>query len=1015
MSKRYPGNFITGNPVALSQTSNNGIWDLKDNYTAVGNGTWQEVDGIYEIPRSLRFRSAATSYLQRTPAVASNRTTWTWSGWVKRGAQGSQMSLLHAYDGSSSQRADFQFNSSNNLTFWKGGSGTPGQLTSLAVFRDSSAWYHIVLVADYSNATPSSRAVLYVNGVSQSVTINTAFDTSSGQINGNWAHQIGGYAGGTYVDGCITEVNFIDGLALDPSYFGYTDSITGVWQPKRYTGAYGTNGFYLPFNQYTSPRMLGKNYNSSNLITYSEQLDNAAWSKPASPVAAVVNANQIIAPDGTLTADLVTFAATAHPCIQEITVPSFTIGDTYTASMYLKTSVAGTYNLQLVYFLTAGGNQDGYCQVVFNSSGVLTSFTSLYNSYISSTAVHVGNGWYRVSVTNRWTIGGAGTTLRMSIGQGSGASSIYAWGGQINLGEGPDAYLQTVASAVNQSFTPNNFSVTAGVTYDSMVDSPTNVFTTATDIGGVVSGNYATLNPLIPYYSGATVYSNGNLGFTVGSNGGVTEEAFATIPFSSGKWYAECTVASVGTNSWIGVCSNVPATAIGTYGASVRANGYAYKQSSGNKCNGDNTGVAYGTSFGAGNVIGIALDLESGSKNITFYRDGVSQGVAFTGLTSTDGNFVFGIDTDPGGSFNWNFGQRAFAYAPPAGFKSLNTTNLQALGSAAVGSAAIQPNKYFDISLYPGTGAEKAITLPGGFQPDLTWFKNRSISQNHHLMDSARGDGVIYYPNLTNTEDSLGSSWARFTSNGLNLGAAAGVNQSGQSYVAWQWKQSPTAGLNIVPYTGTGVARSISHNLGVAPKFMLVKQRNVSARSWCVYHGGQTDPQQAFYLDSTAAAFSYTAFFNNTAPTSSNFSLGTDASVNQSGSNYVAYIWAEVPGFSKFGRYVGRSDANGPFIYLGFKPKYLLIRSTSGIRDWLIYDTARTPYNGYSTSDPFAGAQGIIAGVPYTGASGYSDSIDFVSNGFKLKNAASPNYNGGETYVYVAFAESPFALNNRAI
>jgi hypothetical protein len=1030
MSKRYPGNFITGNPVALSQTSNNGIWDLKDNYTAVGNGTWQEPDGIYEIPRSLRFRN--DGYFSRTPAVTSNRQTWTVSCWAKFSNNNVTRTLFGGGNSATGGGAGFAIGvySNNAFRFSAGGGVTLNYSFSARKLRDPAAWYHIVAVCDTTNAVPSERVRCFVNGekitawgVQTTIPQNNSLDWNAA---GTTMYVGAENDAGTIVrhEGYMTEVHSVDGLALDPSYFGYTDSITGTWQPKKYTGAYGTNGFYLPFTEpvatsgTVNPINLGRNFaGGTNYVRYSE--DGSQTGQGYTYDRSTNSVNNIIAPNGTLTGNKLTADGTASNThrfyVGTVATPA---GTTQTASIYLKYSNTRYVNIE-------NWNGSNYQTQTFDILNGVPMVGGNAVSAVGFTYQFVGDGWYRVSVP---LYAGSANTGGPSIAvylcdatgnvtwNGDSSSSVYWWGAQINIGTTADPYFKTASSStITNDWTQNLFSVTAGVTNDSMVDSPTNIFTTATDIGGVVSGNYATLNPLIPFYSGATVYSNSNLGYTVGSNGGVTEEAFATIPVSSGKWYAECTVASVGTNSWIGVCSNVPATATGTYGASVRANGYAYKQSSGNKCNGDNTGVAYGTSFGAGNVIGIALDLDSGSKNITFYRDGVSQGVAFTGLTSTDGNFVFGIDTDPGGSFNWNFGQRAFAYAPPAGFKSLNTTNLQALGTAAVGNAAINPNKYFDISLYSGSGTENAVVLPGGFQPDLTWFKNRSVSQNHHLMDSARGDGVIYYPNLTNTEDSLGSSWARFTSNGLNLGAGAGVNTSGQSYVAWQWKQSPTAGLNIVPYTGTGVARSISHNLGVAPKFMLVKQRDVSIRSWCVYHGGQTDPQQAFYLDSTAGAFSYTAFFNNTAPTSSNFSLGTDASVNQSGSNYVAYIWAEVPGFSKFGRYVARSDGNGPFIYLGFKPKYLLIRSTSGVRDWLIYDTVRTPYNGYSTSDPFAGAHGIIAGVSYTGTPGYSDSIDFVSNGFKFRNAASPNYNGGETYVYVAFAESPFALNNRAI
>ena len=361
MSKRYPGNFITGNPVALSQTSNNGVWDLKDNYAAVGNDTWQAAaSGSYEIPRSLRFRNGNAPQLNRTPTVAGNRRIWTKSVWVKRGASGDGTGSNHHFvfnSGSSSQEVlDFYVNTIR--LYFTGGTYI---LITTQYYRDYSAWYHIVWSVDTTQASAANRVKLYVNG--QQVTNWSTFTPPPQNFdcnnNNTVAHNIGYNGASNYFDGYMADVYHIDGQQLDPSYFGYKDSITGIWQPKRYTGSYGTNGFYLPFNQYTSPIMLGKNSgNPSNLLTYSEQLDNAIWGKPASPVAPVVTANAALAPDGSLTADLVTFAgATTHPVIQEITVPSFTVGDTYTASMYLKTSVAGTYNLQLDYFLTAGGKK----------------------------------------------------------------------------------------------------------------------------------------------------------------------------------------------------------------------------------------------------------------------------------------------------------------------------------------------------------------------------------------------------------------------------------------------------------------------------------------------------------------------------------------------------------------------------------------------------------------------------------------------------------------------------------
>ena len=1001
MSKRYPGNFITGNPVALSQTSNNGIWDVTDVSAAVAAGTWQEPDGIYEIPKSLRFRSSATAYLNRTPTTAGNRRTWTWSGWVKRGSAGGPnvFTLFFAESGGNTN-ARIEYLASGQFRWFYQVSGVDTAFTlSNALYRDYSAWYHVVYVYDSTQATAANRQILYVNGVqtTNSSVITPAQNTVT-SINDTVTHWIGRNNTPEYFDGYMAEVNFIDGQALDPSYFGYFDNL-GIWQPKRYTGSYGTNGFYLPFTENGSTLMLGKNAgNPSNLVTYSEQLDNGAWGKPAAPVAPVVTANQIVAPDGTTTADLVTFAATAHPCIQEITVPSFTIGDTYTASIYLKTSVAGTYNLQLVYFLTAGGAQDGYCQVVFNSSGVLTSAISLYNSYISSNVQYVGNGWYRVSVSNRWTIGGAGTTIRMSIGQGSGASSIYAWGGQINLGERPDSYIQTVASAVNQSWTPNNFSLTANTTYDSMVDSPTNVFTTATDIGGVVSGNYATLNPLTrPVGAGGA--------FTIGQGNLQTAMSYigpdSTIAMSSGKWYWEVIITG-GLSAYNPRIGIVP-TNHGTYSGTSVGDGagtYGYTSTTGQKGSGG-TYTAYGAAYAENDVIGVALDMGNGT--LTFYKNGVSQGVAYTGITGEYYASVGSGSTGGGLTVQFNFGQRPFAYAPPAGFKSLNTTNIQALGTSGVGNAAITPHKWFDINLYAGTGTVRDIQN-SGFQPDIVWIKKRSGIDNNEVTDSARGDNLRLASNATDTESAGGIS---IRPNGFNLQSSFGTdNESGYSYIAWQWKQSPTAGLNVISYTGDGTNnRAISHNLNATPAFIITKNRD-QAYNWDIYHQS-LDIGATMTFNSGLGSRNVSAF-GTTAPTSSNFYTQNNYT-NTSTNKYVAYLWAEIPGFSKFGSFPGNSSSDGPFAYCGFRPKIVIIRSTSASREWNVWDTARGLFNLSNISQLDWGQ----SHAEYT-TSGYNDVVDFLSNGFKLRSAVSPNYNQGETYVWAAFAESPFGLNNRA-
>lgn len=1142
MSKRYPGNSITGNPVALSQTSNNGIWDLKDNYTAVGNNTWQSAgSGTYEIPNSLRFRAATSSHLSRTPTVAGNRTTWTLSLWLKRGTISNDYQRIFSARGNAGELTESVWNNDggaqDTLVVENFTGGVQSRLISTPVFRDPSAWYHIIHAYDTTRAAAPDRVKVYING--SLITFRSGSYPAQNvntYMNSTQVHKIGN--GTDYAvpfDGYMAEAILIDGAALDPSYFGYTDPITGIWQPKRYTGGYGTNGFYLPFNQYASRVMLGKNYNPSNLLVRSEELDNASWLKPAAAVAPVVTANAIAAPDGSTTADLVTFAgATTHPAYQEVTVPTFVPGDTYTASMYLKTSVAGTYNLQLVYFYASGGNQDGYANVVFNSSGVLTSCTAS-SAYMSASAQYVGNGWYRVSATNQWlNQGGAlpGTTIRTSIGPGSGASSIHVWGAQINLGNTADPYVQTVASAINNSWAPNgglvvgtnvvantgniihsrylrytdgslpgtlfspNTSVftgyaltgagegknnvpirytpptpipyvtleikygnsnnnnangaqlvingtqvdtipyagaaapriyqttTAGTltscgvnggvsgSYDSYIsyikingvfltdanfnciapDSPTNIFTTATDTGGITSGNYAVWNSLNPL----TTYSQGNLFATSTS---------AAYPFNietslrtpaSGKFYAEVVVSKGNNSPAIGIGSNSP----DEY-ACWRSNGTMINSISGLSSTG---GTA---TWDTGDLVGMAYDVDT--RVITFYKNGTSV-ATFTNVPATGWSFIVRKDSASGDGGYLNCGQYPFAYTPPAGFKSLTTTNVQAQGSSGIGSAAITPNKYFDISLYTGNSANTGNKISGlNFAPDFVWIKHRSAAIDHSIYDTRRGAGRRLSSSTTAIENNYESQMTSFNSDGFTVATNNNeVNEAGKPYVAWQWKESPTAGLNIIPYTGTGVARSISHNLGVAPKMMIIKRRDTIA-NWIVYHSSITTPQDNFlYLNSTSATINAGVVFNSTNPTSSVFTVGTDATTNANGGTYVANVFAEVPGFSKFGRYVGNSAADGPFIYTGFRPKFILTKASSNSTAstvWTIFDTTRNPNNA-SLKELYASAS--------TAEGTDSDGIDILSNGFKPKrNSEYVNFSGW-TYIYAAFAESPFALNNRA-
>ena len=826
----YPGGVITANPVAPTVSSASGVWTTEQQLQAVSQGNWPGYE--YPISRSLRFNSADSAYLNRTPASASNRRTWTWSGWVKRGALGSAIYpfLITAYDSSGARETYFNIEG-DCLRFAvdNTSSGNIYLIQTTQVFRDPSAWYHIMVVLDTTQATTSDRLKMYVNG-----TQITAFSTANypaqnydATINLNVIHNIGrsARAAAYYYDGYMTEVNFIDGQALTPSSFGLNDPETGVWSPKRYTGTYGTNGFYVNFsdNSNTTAATLGKDYS--------------------------------------------------------------------------------------------------------------------------------GNG-------NNWT--------------------------------------------------PNNFSVTAGAGNDSLVDTPT-AYGTNTGVGGEVRGNYSTMNPLAISQdtAGVITYSNGNLTIAFGSGGrGGTS---STIAVSSGKWYSEFTLAASSGDAFavVGI-KRADEAGLTEWWPGNRATSYGYR-GNGNKVTND-TSSAYGATFTTNDVIGIALDLDAGT--LVFYKNGSSQGTAFSSLSGT---YVLSVgDTAQSPTHTWecNFGQRAFAYTAPSGFKALCTQNLPTPTIGA--TSTTQANDYFNPVLYTGTGSSLAVTGVG-FQPDFIWFKNRSNVASHSLVNAITN--AYLASDLTEAESA--ATDLTYQSDGFTLSSSSSRrNTNTQTYVAWNWKANgagssntagsitstvsanTTSGFSIVTYTGTGANATVGHGLGVAPSMIIGKRRNGIA-DWMVGHSGVNGGTNPFnyymLLNTTAAQTADSTAWQNTSPTSTVFYLGSGGNVNSNGATNVMYCFAPVAGYSAFGSYTGNGSTDGPFVYLGFRPVYVLIKRSSAIEAWCIMDSKREGYN--VDNDP------LFANL--TNTEGTQDFLDLLSNGFKLRSTDT-GVNGSGTYIYACFAENPF-------
>jgi hypothetical protein len=540
-----------------------------------------------------------------------------------------------------------------------------------------------------------------------------------------------------------------------------------------------------------------------------------------------------------------------------------------------------------------------------------------------------------------------------------------------------------------------------------MIDTPTNSF--------------AVLNPLVPSHTGSNVFSQGNLRSSSSSNSGYPE---STIYINNGKWYVEmCYESGLGSSS----NDALGFTDTGA-GANSFLSGIIYRASGQIYINGSlSTTVA---SFTVGNIVAMSIDADSGE--VKFYKNNT---LVYTGSSLTYTRYIPYLYNREAGALVANFGADSsfagnktrqgntdangrgdFYYTPPAGgYLALCTDNLPA-------PAIKQPETQFNVVLYTGNGTSQDITGVG-FQPDFVWIKARSgVARSNVLFNSITGANTSLSSDLTNAEY---SSWVgqSFLSDGFRVDATATseTNTNAISYVAWCWKAGGTAvsntdgsitsqvsanvdaGFSIVSYTGNGTNPStIGHGLGVVPAMIITKVRSTTGE-WPVYHQSLT-PDYTLYLNATYAASTYQNRYDYSAFTSSVYSshATSGGEINTSGQTYIAYCFAEIEGFSKFGSYVGNGSANGTFVYTGtgFKPAFVMIKRTDSTQNWPIVDTSRDTYN--------IANKRLFANLSNAEDTGIPNYLDLLSNGFKCRDGnVSYNASGG-TYIYMAFAEHPF-------
>ena len=904
------------------------------NNTGIRAGASGAGGGGYQIEKSLRFNDGDSTYLNRTPSSSGSSYSWTWSGWVKLNRVGSGTSYLLVADAAPYVDA-VAIRAGGSLSHYEAYVGWT--VTSEALLRDPSAWYHLVCAVDTTQSTPSDRIKLYINGeVVTSFTTTPTYSTEDRVLGINASGtrvQLGRWGTTDGSDFQLAEVHFIDGEQLTASDFGETNATTGQWVPIDCSEdlTYGTNGFYLKFNGTD----LGED-SSGNDNDFTA--NNLVWDAFSQPTA-----------DQTMSA---TSAAWD--------------GDTGT---YAYAALATTW-----------------------------TFSSAVAAPANRLDIHARTGWTWTASTNLGTV-----TLTDNGVTWPGGGSYAGWHSysnaslttinSISVSAGANWTLQGVQVAGSPSSVGNQFLIARDASEALSTDTPTPF-----DDEGNGTGNYATLNPLENEAGTPCTLSQGNLGISVTSTGHVR----STIGMSSGEWYCEYTH---GTGlGMIGLADGETETAF-YLGQATKGNGYGY-YSTGTTYGNDTGGAAYGASYTTGDVIGVAFDADAGT--LTFYKNNTSQGTAFTSLTS--GPYFFAVGVDTMADAVMNFGQRPFAYTPPSGYLALNTFNLDA-------PTIEDPSKHFDVGLDAGADIlSTALDLTDG--ADFVWIKDRDNSDDHILFNRINDSGMDGTPHMRSNEtddestcgtysapsgNSVAWVWNAGTTNVFNDASATGVGSIDSTY-----RVNPSAGFSIVSYTGTGSVGTIAHGLNAKIDFAIFKNRE-DTQSWAVYHKEMGNTHY-IKLDEGIVPVDDVNAWNDTDPTSSIMTLGSNTSVNASTEEIVAYMWSEVEGYSKFGKFIGNGAADGPFIYCGFKPAFIMFGPNVNYSDWYIYDNERWPHN--PAEDPLA-ANETMTEANFD-ARPITNHVDILSNGFKLRFADTSGYHNYSTWTYsfVAFADSSFKYSN---
>ena len=954
----------------------------------------------YSVDRSLRFNDDDSPVLTRTPSSTGTEETWTYSCWVKRSNLDTYQGLLAVGTGDGSEDF-FGFHSDNKLYFRYSSSS---DLKTNALYRDISAWLHIVVIADTTQSQSSSTASdsrlrLYVNG-EQITSFEQSDMPSQGhtfRINTTGQHYIGEYPRiNSHLDGYLAEVNFVDGNAYDPSYFGETNATTGQWNPKKYTGSYGTNGFYLNFsdNSATTATTLGKDEsgNSNNFTpnNFSVSAGNGNDSSVDTPTNNFPTWNPL-----------------------------------YTSTQTGGTTAYSEGNLKLN--TTTGGGSGNLYPFGFTSFGARSG--KWYAEFVSDTSNHAvgiaNNGQLDSDVTNN-PYGAAANTSFIYTNSGEIRTNDGNLSNQASYGSGDIIGVAMDLDNMKLYFHKNGTYINSG--------NPS-TGSNGYDIGAMPTGK------------------SGEYIFSCGSNGATSVGVFANLGQIKTASTSYADAGGIGSFNYTvptgfkALCSaNLPDPTIllpnkhfeillytgnATYPRTITGLQFQpdwFWSKTRNQAYGHPT---FDSVRGTGSAKGLRVDtgLEEGSSDVAPFIDLTS----FNFTSGTDGGYTFAQPSNPVDVGNGN-GLNFVAWNWNAGDADSKTYKVKVVSDSTDYGHGTGSNKYqfFKSDGTTGFGTNGVdLDLEEGGTYIFDW--SDSSAQSHPIRFSLTNDGThssgtsagSEYTTGVTKDDSAYKTTITIASGVANLfyycqshsgmGAEINTNTTKGSTnfdgaIQSTVKVNASAGFSIVKYSGSGnVSDTVGHGLNVNPAFIAIKQRT-GTYWWRVYHSYYgTNATQGLFLNETNASYTHDNYGGIKAITSTTFGFGTNGTndldgVNKSSNDYIAYCFSEVSSYSKFGSYVGNGNSNGTFVFTGFRPAWVMTKNVSSTYNWMMFDVKRSPFNDindYLFAD-LADAEG-------TGSS--TINVDFLSNGFKWRGSSSGNNyinKSGDTFVYFAFAESPF-------